>query len=171
MQTRGPPANPPPAIWAPHEALRLAAERTGAAVRQVALYRQIESVSADEIVASVAQALTQRTRVLAVTWVHSSTGLKLPLRAIADVVRQVNGARDPSDRVLLCVDGVHGFGVEDLEIASSGVDFFVAGCHKWLLGPRGTGLVWGGGDAAWSVVRPTIPTFSDGRTPGGLMTP
>jgi selenocysteine lyase/cysteine desulfurase len=62
--------------------------------------------------------------------------------------------------VLLCVDGVHGFGVEDVSIASSGVDFFVSGCHKWLFGPRGTGLVWGRNDA-WAEVNPTIPTFDD----------
>ena len=46
-------------------------------------------------------------------------------------------------RILLCVDGVHGFGVEDVTMADLGCDFFVAGCHKWMFGPRGTGVVWG----------------------------
>ena len=105
------------------------------------------------------------------TWVHSSTGLKLPLRRIADVVANVNQQREPSERVLLCVDGVHGFGVEDTRVADLGCDFFVAGCHKWLLGPRGTGLVWGRGNAAWSATRPTIPTFGDGLSSGSLNTP
>jgi isopenicillin-N epimerase len=73
--------------------------------------------------------------------------------------------------VLLCVDGVHGFGVEDVQVADLGCDFFVAGCHKWLLGPRGTGLVWGRGNLAWSALRPTIPTFGDGNSPGSLATP
>ena len=40
-----------------------------------------------------------------------------------------------------------------------GCDFFVAGCHKWLFGPRGTGLVWGSPEA-WPAARPTIPTFA-----------
>lgn len=158
-------------FYATHEALRLAAQRSGAAVRQIALYASLETVSADEIVASVAQALSDRTRLLAVTWVHSSTGLKLPLRRIADLVASVNVGRAPSERVLLSVDGVHGFGVEDVAVAELGVDFFVSGCHKWLLGPRGTGLVWGRGDAAWSAVVPTIPTFGDGQTYGSLQTP
>src|SRR5262249_5544722 len=30
--------------------------------------------------------------------------------------------------------------------------------HKWLLGPRGTGFLWGKSDA-WPELRPTIPTF------------
>jgi isopenicillin-N epimerase len=158
-------------FYATHEALRFAAERTGASVRQIPLYRQIETVTEDEIATSVANGISEKTRVLAVTWVHSSTGLKLPLRRIADVVDAANAQRDMPNRVLLCVDGVHGFGVEDTTIAASGVDFFVAGCHKWILGPRGTGLVWGRGNGAWSAVRPTIPTFGDGRTYGSLNTP
>lgn len=158
-------------FYATHEALRYAAQRSGARLRMIPLYQRIESVSVDEIVASVAAAITDRTRVLAVTWVHSSTGLKLPLRQIADVVASTNAARDTADRVLLCVDGVHGFGVEDERIADLGIDFFVAGCHKWMLGPRGTGLVWGRGGQAWSAVRQTIPTFGDGRSYGSLNTP
>jgi selenocysteine lyase/cysteine desulfurase len=158
-------------FYATHEALRYAAARDGASLRMVPLYRRIETVSADEIVDSVAQALGPRTRILAVTWVHSSTGLKLPIRRIADVLAEVNADHAPAERVLLCVDGVHGLGVEDAQVASLGADFFVSGAHKWLLGPRGTGFVWGRGQAAWAVARPTIPTFSDRRVPGGLMTP
>jgi isopenicillin-N epimerase len=156
-------------FYSTHEALRYAAERSGASLRMIPLYRQLDSVSADEIVDSVAQAIRPNTRVLAVTWVHSSTGLKLPIRRIADVVAQANAQRDASDRVLLCVDGVHGFGVEAEPVATLGTDFFVSGTHKWLFGPRGTGLVWGRGDQAWSAVRPTIPSFSSSAyTPGGF---
>jgi aspartate aminotransferase-like enzyme len=28
------------------------------------------------------------------------------------------------------MDAVHGFGVEDVEMADAGCDFFIAGCHK-----------------------------------------
>jgi selenocysteine lyase/cysteine desulfurase len=37
----------------------------------------------------------------------------------------------------------------------------VAGCHKWLFGPRGTGIAWGRGEDAWSLVEPSIPSFLD----------
>jgi selenocysteine lyase/cysteine desulfurase len=158
-------------FYSTHAALGYAAQRTGASLRMIPLYRQLESVSSDEIVQAVAQAIAPTTRVLAVTWVHSSTGLKLPLRRIADVVAEANTSRAPDERVLLCADGVHGFGVEAEPAASLGVDFFISGCHKWLFGPRGTGLVWGRGEQAWSAARPAIPSFSDARTPGGLMTP
>jgi selenocysteine lyase/cysteine desulfurase len=149
----------------------LAADRTGAILRRIALYQRPESATVDDIVQAVANGLSDRTRVLAVTWVHSSTGLKLPIRQIADVVAQVNAGRDEASRVLLCVDGVHGFGVEDVAVADLGCDFFVTGCHKWLFGPRGTGLVWGRGARTWTNVRETIPTFGDGRSEGSRHTP
>jgi selenocysteine lyase/cysteine desulfurase len=153
-------------FFATHESLRLAAEETGAIVRRVALYRDPARATEDEIVGSLGRALTPATRVVALTWVHSSTGVKLPLRRI------VQGLGRERGRLIVCVDGVHGLGVENETVTSLGVDFLVAGCHKWLFGPRGTGLVWGR-PTAWSHVRPTIPSFSGGSpaaelTPGGF---
>src|SRR5438128_12643680 len=93
-------------FYATTEALRLASERSGAPMRKIPLYRSIDTVSEDEIVQAIEQNLSDRTRVLAVTWVHSSTGLKLPIRRIADVLSDVNAQRATADRVLFCVDGV-----------------------------------------------------------------
>lgn len=140
--------------------LRLRAERTRASVRRISLYRDSAAKSVDEIVNNAVKTLTPQTRVLAVTWVHSCTGVKLPIRAIADALKPINAGRDVQDRVLLCVDGVHGLGVDGTELPDLGCDFFVAGCHKWMFGPRGTGLVWGT-PTAWSAATATIPTFDD----------
>jgi isopenicillin-N epimerase len=151
-------------FYATHEALRLKAARTGATVRRVRLYREARRASADEIVSSLVDAVGPRTRVIAVTWVHSSTGVKLP---IARIARALGERRR---QVLLCVDGVHGLGVENAAMSGLGCDFFVAGCHKWLFGPRGTGIVWGR-PTSWDSVEPTIPTFSGTATAGAEMTP
>jgi len=170
-------------FYATHEALRFQTERTGAAVRRIRLYDEPEAASEDGIVSAVAGALRPETRYLALTWVHSSTGVKLPVRAIADAVAAANERRDEDERVLVCVDGVHGFGVEDVPVAELGCDFFSSGCHKWLFGPRGTGVLWGREDA-WREAAPIIPSF-DGRSylawiegrppddtpPGAAMTP
>jgi selenocysteine lyase/cysteine desulfurase len=160
-------------FYATHEALRLRARRTGATVRRVGLYDDPAGVSADRLVAAVRRGIGPRTRVLALTWVHSGTGVKLPLRAITAAVGELNRARDPGDRVLVCVDAVHALGVEPAAAPDLGCDFLVAGCHKWLFGPRGTGLVWGRDAAAWDQVTGTVPSFDrraigawiGGRTP------
>ena len=144
--------------YATIKSLRLRAERTGAAVREVALYDNPAETSVDGVVSRMLDAITERTRVLAVTWVHSSTGVKLPLAAMAEALRDVNAGRDVEDRVLVCADGVHGLGIDDVTVDSLGVDFFIAGTHKWLFGPRGTGIIWGS-PAAWDAVDPIIPSF------------
>ncbi|MGH3772794.1 MAG: aminotransferase class V-fold PLP-dependent enzyme [Pseudonocardiaceae bacterium] len=141
-----------------HESIRLAAGRAGATVRKIALYDEPAAATEDEIVDRLRRALRPQTRVVGVTWVHSGTGVKLPLRAIAAALAEHNASRSEGDRVLLVADGVHGFGVEDEAVATIGLDFFAAGTHKWILGPRGTGIVWGRA-GRWADIQPTIPAF------------
>lgn len=152
-------------FYATHESLRLRGERDGVAVRRVRLYDDPAGASRDEMVSRLAAALTPRTRIVAVTWVHSGTGVKLPIRAIADAIRAQNG-----EATLLCVDGVHGFAADSATPDELGADFLVSGCHKWLFGPRGTGLIWGR-QPAWSRFTPVIPTFGTAPGPGVAATP
>jgi selenocysteine lyase/cysteine desulfurase len=140
------------------ESIRFACERSGAAVREVALYERPADANAQDIAARIERAIDARTRAVGVTWVHSSTGVKLPLAAIAEGVARANRGRTPADRCLLIVDGVHGFGNQDVDVASLGCDFFASGTHKWLFAPRGTGILWGRADV-WPELRPTIPSF------------
>lgn len=140
------------------ESLRLRALRSGAKVRRTPLYAVPEKANEEEIVSNLMKAVGPRTRIVAVTWVHSSTGVKLPIRRMADALREVNRKRAEPDRALLCVDGVHAFGVEHESVSELGCDFLVAGCHKWLFGPRGTGIVWGNTEA-WKGTSAIIPCF------------
>ena len=142
-----------------HEAIRLAAERAGATVKKIALFDDIKKVSEQDIVDRIKKAVKPKTRVVGITWVHSGTGLKLPIRAIADAVAVLNKGRSESDRVLLIVDGVHGLGVEDETVAEMGADFFIAGTHKWIFGPRGTGIVWAKAEN-WKTLRVIFPAFA-----------
>ena len=104
---------------------------------------------------------------VAITWVHSGTGVKLPIRQIADAVAEHN-ERSADDRpVLLFVDGLHGFGVEDETVASLGCDVFVSGTHKWLWGPRGTGIIWATA-GAWNSIRGPTPPFEQRAFEGWL---
>src|SRR5262249_39382637 len=81
-----------------------------------------------------------------------------PLRAIGKTIADANRSRSADRRIYLCVDGVHALGVEDFAMPDLGCDFFAAGTHKWLFGPRGTGFLWGRADA-WPMTSPTIPTW------------
>lgn len=142
-----------------HEAIRLAAARTGAKVKKIALFDDFDSISEAELVERIKKAVTPKTRAVGITWVHSSTGLKLPVRQIAAAIAGINKNRSEADRTILIVDGVHGFGVEDETIAETGADFFIAGTHKWIFGPRGTGLVWAKAEN-WKLLQMVIPAFA-----------
>ncbi len=144
--------------YATEMSIKHRADRTGANFRQISLYDDPAEASVDEILSRTKEAITEQTRVLAVTWVHSSTGVKLPIKKMAQVLKELNSSREDEDRVLFCVDGVHGLGIEDVTVDDLGCDFFIAGTHKWLFGPRGTGIIWGGPEA-WEALDPVIPNF------------
>ena len=151
-----------------YDALRKLTARTGSVVRRARLYDDPAAATSADIVTRLKAAIRPRTRLVVVTWVHSHTGVRLPIKAIADMLATVNKDRAPADRALLFVDGVHGFGAVDAAVAELGCDFFTAGTHKWLFGPRGTGLLWG---RAWDAVAPVLPSFSVPDGPGRLATP
>jgi selenocysteine lyase/cysteine desulfurase len=142
------------------DTIRLVAERTGASMRRVRLFEphDASAATAEGVVKTFIDAISPATRVLGVTWVHSSSGLKVPLAALATALREVNARRDPERRVLMVVDGVHGLGADELKPAESGVDVFVAGLHKWMLAPRGTGIVWARADT-WARMRPLVVSY------------
>ncbi len=87
------------------------------------------------------------------------------------LVRELNQKRDEQDRIIYVVDGVHGFGVEDVSFADFDCDYFIAGTHKWLFGPRGTGVIIARSEQLQEHLVPSIPTFSRADNFGTLMTP
>ena len=143
-----------------HEAIRLAVEKSGASWRRVPLYEDPAKASADEMVDRLKRAIGPYTRVVGITWVHSSSGVKIPVRALARAVTEVNANRGKDERILVVLDAVHGFGNQEEQVAQLGVDFAAAGTHKWIFAPRGTGILWVP-EKNWGRIRPTIPTFYD----------
>lgn len=119
-----------------------------------------------DMVKRLRDAIQPKTRLLALTWVYSSTGVKSPIKDITAMVREVNATRAPENRLLVCVDGVHGFGIENVNFSDLGCDFFVSGTHKWIYGPRGTGVMYGTKEA-WALVKPIVWT-SKPHTPNGV---
>ncbi len=156
--------------YSTHTSLRYKASRSGATVRQIPLYPSIHAVSKDEMVETLVGAIRPNTRLVTATWVHSNTGLKVPIAQISERLKAINANRAEADRVLLFVDGVHGLGVEEPNLSAIDCDFFVAGTHKWMFAPRGSGIIWGN-PRSQQAVTPTIPTFSRGPGWGVWMTP
>src|ERR1035437_9956103 len=82
----------------------------------------------------LADAITDRTRVCAVTWVDSFTGRALDLHALGTACRRAG--------VLLVVNASQALGARPLNVTSTPVDAVVSCGYKWLCGPYGTGFTW-----------------------------
>jgi isopenicillin-N epimerase len=148
-----------------YESTRLASLKTGASRREIPLYDDLRALSPDSLTDTIIGAVAPQTRVLALTWVHSGTGLKLPIAQIAARLATINESRPEGREVLLCVDGVHAFGIEDFSFPELGADFLMSGCHKWLFGPRGTGII-AASRRGLDSVGAVIPSFVSERSFG-----
>ncbi|QPP07014.1 aminotransferase class V-fold PLP-dependent enzyme [Streptomyces bathyalis] len=82
----------------------------------------------------VRQALTARTRVMAVTWVDSFTGAAADLRALGEICHAAGA--------LLVVNGSQAVGARPVDVAGTPVDALASCGYKWMCGPYGTGFAW-----------------------------
>ena len=144
--------------YATEKALEHAVAKSGASIKRVSLYDDPSKASVDEMVEVLRKGITPKTKIVAITFVHSCTGVKTPVKQIATMIKEQNNKRAEADRIYLCVDGVHGFGIENVSIRDLGCDFLAAGTHKWIFGPRGTGVLYAKKDA-WNMIGPIIPSF------------
>ncbi len=90
-----------------------------------------------EAPAQVVEALfahaTERTRVVYVSHITSSTALILPVDEIVSRARELG--------LVTIVDGAHSPAHVPVDIDALGADFFAGNAHKWLLAPKGAGFL------------------------------
>lgn len=86
-----------------------------------------------ELVAAWQAQVTPRTRVLSISQVHFSTGMIEPVQAL------VRWAR--SRGIVTAIDGAHPPGMMAMNLQALDADFYATSTHKWLLAPKGTGLL------------------------------
>jgi selenocysteine lyase/cysteine desulfurase len=86
-----------------------------------------------------AAAITPGTRVISVSHIFTSTGLRMPVAELASLAR----ARG----VLCVVDGAQAVGQISVDVEALGCHAYATSGHKWLMGPKGTGLLYVSPDA------------------------
>lgn len=78
--------------------------------------------------------LTDRTRVVTVSWVSFEDGYRHDLAALAQVAHE-RGA-------LFCVDAIQGLGAFPLDVRALDIDVLYSGGQKWLLALQGVSFVY-----------------------------
>lgn len=82
----------------------------------------------------IVNAISPKTKVVAVSWVQFLSGARLDLSLLAREVH-ARGA-------YLVVDGIQGVGALALNVEETGIDFLCGGTQKWLMGVRGLGYLY-----------------------------
>ncbi|MCC5958880.1 MAG: aminotransferase class V-fold PLP-dependent enzyme [Ectothiorhodospiraceae bacterium] len=98
------------------------------------IVRDVDLEAGDTPEQALLEAISPRTRLLAVSSVQYGSGLRMDLKPLGAACRQ----RD----VLFCVDAIQSLGALQFNRAEIDPDFIVADGHKWMLGPEGLGLFW-----------------------------
>ncbi len=115
-----------------HVAWQVRGARFG--IRVVSVSTPPQPTGVDELVGAFERAMTPRTRVLALTHVSNTTGIKLPVRELSEVAR--------SRGIYIHLDGAQTWGAVNVDLDDLGCDSYTASVHKWFCGPREVGLLY-----------------------------
>ena len=86
------------------------------------------------IVERFERAITKQTKVISVSHVITSTGLRMPVKEIVALAKSQN--------ILTIIDGAQAVGNIEVDVRAIGCDAYAAPGHKWLLAPKGTGFLY-----------------------------
>ena len=90
--------------------------------------------SAQEVLDRLAQMLTPRTRLLALSHVTTDTGTRLPARRIVELAHERG--------VPVLYDGAQSLGQFPVDLTALGADFYSLLVYKWMFGPYSAGALY-----------------------------
>jgi selenocysteine lyase/cysteine desulfurase len=108
------------------------AKRSGIVVKQVKL--PIPANDPDHLVQLFADAITPRTRVLAIPQIVSACAVVMPVKRLTQLAHEHD--------CLSVIDGAQAIGQIKIDLQDLGCDAYFASPHKWLLAPAGNGMFY-----------------------------
>lgn len=110
---------------------RIICERKGASYIRAKISLPIRE---DKFVENFWKNATDKTKVIFLSHITSSTALLLPLQKIIDKARKKG--------IITIIDGAHIPGQVPLDLDKLGCDFYTGNCHKWLMAPKGAAFLY-----------------------------
>ena len=90
--------------------------------------------TADETLNRISSLINKKTRAIAVPHIPCTAGQVLPAKEISKLGKEKG--------LFVFIDGAHGPGQLMLDLHDIGCDVYASCCHKWMLGPKGTGFLY-----------------------------
>jgi isopenicillin-N epimerase len=90
--------------------------------------------SKEEFVAGFMKGLSSKTKLVFISHITSSTGLRLPTEEICAAAK--------AKGILTFVDGAHAPGQIPLNLQDSPFDMYTGACHKWMMTPKGSSFLY-----------------------------
>jgi selenocysteine lyase/cysteine desulfurase len=112
---------------------RLMAKRYGAVVREIDLDAAVAN-GHEGVLQAFADAITPKTKVIMFSQVTSGFGYKLPAKELCSLAN--------SKGIFSIVDGAQVVGQLPVNVKDLDCDAYVTSPHKWLLAPKGTGILY-----------------------------
>lgn len=90
--------------------------------------------SKEDFIQQFSGGITSKTKLIFISHITSSTGLKLPVEEICAIARQKG--------ILTFIDGAHAPGQTLVDLKALDVDFYTGACHKWMMTPKGCSFLY-----------------------------
>jgi cysteine desulfurase/selenocysteine lyase len=88
----------------------------------------------EKFVKLIKSSISDRTKVISISHITCTTGTVLPVKEIIEFCKK--------NQIQSVIDGTQALGQISLNLKSLQPNFFIASCHKWLFGPKGTGILY-----------------------------
>jgi isopenicillin-N epimerase len=90
--------------------------------------------SKEEFVNDFLKGLSSKTKLVFISHITSSTGLRLPVEEICALAKEKG--------IMTFVDGAHAPGQLPLNLENSPFDMYTGACHKWMMAPKGCSFMY-----------------------------
>ncbi|MGC4103429.1 aminotransferase class V-fold PLP-dependent enzyme [Ferruginibacter sp.] len=90
--------------------------------------------SKEDLIEQIVSGITPKTRIIFLSHITSSTGLRLPVEEICAIAKEKG--------IISFVDGAHAPGQLALDLSTLDADIYTGACHKWMMTPKGSSFLY-----------------------------